>query len=267
MRWLSILTAAPLLAAGSGCTKVSLPDITDLKIPGIYRIPIQQGNVLDDAALARLEPGMSKRKVSFLIGTPAVRDLFHVNRWDYVYTFQPGGGKREQRAISLYFDDDKLERIAGRINAPDPTRAKPKERVVVVPAQRRRRSFFGSLNPWSDDGPTVVPPREEVPVAGAAAPASAIPPADLPANKEPGNGPDSTADVGPGQAPVSQPPPIGSTQAEAQTSTATGDPAKAKSSTEPKVEKKSLFQRMTERLSIPPPAPQPGVVEEALGDR
>ncbi|RKZ36171.1 MAG: outer membrane protein assembly factor BamE, partial [Gammaproteobacteria bacterium] len=70
-------------------------------IPGVYRIDIQQGNVVTQDMLDRLETGMEKRKVRYLLGTPLIIDTFNSGRWDYLYSFQPGGGKRVQRRISL----------------------------------------------------------------------------------------------------------------------------------------------------------------------
>jgi len=145
--WIGVLFLAGLIS----CGKINIPDITDVNIPGVYRLDIQQGNVISAEDLARLEIGMTKGKVSHLIGTPAVRDVFHKDRWDYVYSFQKGGGKREQRAISVFFEREKLARIKGdtalwRAKAPKRTT----ERVVEVPPQSGPTSIIGALNPWSE---------------------------------------------------------------------------------------------------------------------
>ena len=44
------------------------------ELPGLYRIDIQQGNVVTQEMLAQLEPGMDKRRVRFVLGTPLVAD-------------------------------------------------------------------------------------------------------------------------------------------------------------------------------------------------
>lgn len=67
----------------------------------------------------QLRPGMTKRQVIFVMGTPLVRDPFHQDRWDYVYNFQPGGGQRVGERVTVYFANDELTRIAGDYQ-PDP---------------------------------------------------------------------------------------------------------------------------------------------------
>ena len=77
----------------------------------IYEQDIQQGNVLNDEMLNKLERGMSKTEVQYYIGTPLIEDPFHANRWDYYYTFREGGDDTaEHRIITLRFDE--LNRLA-----------------------------------------------------------------------------------------------------------------------------------------------------------
>jgi outer membrane protein assembly factor BamE len=77
-----------------------------------YRIDIRQGNYVDDAMLRQLQLGMTREQVRFALGSPLVADVFHSDRWDYLYRFQPGNGKKEkQRLISVFFSNDKLNRI------------------------------------------------------------------------------------------------------------------------------------------------------------
>ena len=79
----------------------------------VHTIDIQQGNVIDDDAVAQLKPGMSKRQVSFIMGTPLIRDPFHHDRWDYVYTLRPGNQSKitERDRVTLFFEDGRLSRI------------------------------------------------------------------------------------------------------------------------------------------------------------
>ena len=79
-----------------------------------YKIDIRQGNTLEEEIVDSLRIGMSKQQVVFLMGTPLVRDPFHTNRWDYVYTFKPGGGKMTSQHVCLYFDGDRLSKIDKR---------------------------------------------------------------------------------------------------------------------------------------------------------
>ena len=61
----------------------------------------------------QLRPGMTKRQVIFVMGTPLVRDPFHQDRWDYVYNFMPGGGIRGQERVSVFFEEDSLISFTG----------------------------------------------------------------------------------------------------------------------------------------------------------
>jgi len=106
-RWLFILPAATGLAA---CGVPSIPGITP------YRMEIQQGNFVTQDMVARLQPGMSREQVRLILGTPLLTDIFHADRWDYVYWREPvGGGSREQRRLAVFFSGDKLARLDGDV--------------------------------------------------------------------------------------------------------------------------------------------------------
>ncbi|EDN65498.1 SmpA / OmlA family protein [Beggiatoa sp. PS] len=92
----------------------------------VYKIDIRQGNLVTQEMLARLELNMPAKKVRLIMGTPLLVDVFHQNRWDYLYSFQPGGGQRTQRHISLYFDNNQLlAKIDGDIKIGKPRPQKP----------------------------------------------------------------------------------------------------------------------------------------------
>jgi outer membrane protein assembly factor BamE len=84
-----------------------------------YKIDIQQGNVLTQDMVAQLKPGLTKDQVRFILGTPVLMDMFHANRWDYVYRLQKGStGEVEMRQFSTFFDDsDQLIRVGGDVSA------------------------------------------------------------------------------------------------------------------------------------------------------
>ncbi len=83
------------------------------KLPGVYRPDIQQGNVVTQKMVNQLEPNMSKSQVKFILGTPLLIDVFHQNRWDYLYSMEPGNEERTQERITLFFEDDRLVRLEG----------------------------------------------------------------------------------------------------------------------------------------------------------
>jgi outer membrane protein assembly factor BamE len=78
-----------------------------------YKMDIQQGNVITQDMLARVQPGMTRSQVRFALGTPLVVDPFRGDRWDYVYLYSKHGIVTEQRRIVVVFKDDKLARIEG----------------------------------------------------------------------------------------------------------------------------------------------------------
>lgn len=127
---------------GTACSNVPL---------GVYRVDVQQGNVLTEEMLAQLTPGMEKRKVRFLLGTPILVDTFNQDRWDYIYTFARGGGTIEQRQVTLFFEDERLERIEGDVHRGDGSRkTMPGETLVLVPEERRSKGFMDALRPGLD---------------------------------------------------------------------------------------------------------------------
>lgn len=101
MRNLTTLLSVLLLAA---CAE----------FPGVYKIDIEQGNIITQEMIDQLRPGMTKRQVRYIMGTPLIQDTFSPERWDYLYSFQEGGGERTQERISLFFDEqDRLEFFTG----------------------------------------------------------------------------------------------------------------------------------------------------------
>ena len=111
----AFLASAAALAGLAGCGVPSIPGITP------YRMEIQQGNFVTQEMVSRLSPGMSKEQVRLALGTPLLTDIFNADRWDYVYYREPqGGGAREQRKLSVHFNDGKLARLDGDVVAKKP---------------------------------------------------------------------------------------------------------------------------------------------------
>lgn len=81
--------------------------------PGVYRINIPQGNIITQEMVDQLRPGLTKRQVTFILGTPLIRDTFDQDRWDYLYSYQPGGGERVQEKLTVFFENDALVRLDG----------------------------------------------------------------------------------------------------------------------------------------------------------
>ena len=78
----------------------------------VYRINIQQGNFLDQAAVEQVKPGMTRSQVRYLLGTPMVADSFNKERWDYIYYLKKGRTRHvDSRRVTVYFEDDKVARL------------------------------------------------------------------------------------------------------------------------------------------------------------
>ena len=141
MRKLLIFITALATVVSAGCSSFSesmnsvadaVPKALD-RAPFVYRPVIQQGNVVKQEQVNELRPGMSKRQVKFVLGTPMLNDVFHANRWDYVYTLGVGSRPHEIRRITVFFENDRLVRITGDIRPqPESERAEVKKEVVVT---------------------------------------------------------------------------------------------------------------------------------------
>ncbi|MCE6978526.1 MULTISPECIES: outer membrane protein assembly factor BamE [Pseudomonas] len=95
-------------------TFVGLLALAGCSFPGVYKIDIQQGNVVTQDMIDQLRPGMTRRQVRFIMGNPLLTDTFHADRWDYLYSLQPGGGERQQERISVIFNpNDQLVSLSG----------------------------------------------------------------------------------------------------------------------------------------------------------
>ncbi|MFO1289091.1 MAG: outer membrane protein assembly factor BamE [Nitrosomonas sp.] len=83
-----------------------------------YKIDIQQGNVVTEDMVEKLRLGMTRSQVRFVLGSPLITDVFHINRWDYVYSLAPSGRLSEKRRLSVFFDGDLLTHIEGDFKLP-----------------------------------------------------------------------------------------------------------------------------------------------------
>ena len=96
-----------LVASLSACGVVGFP--------GVYRINVEQGNIVTQEMVDQLKPGMSKRQVRFIMGTPLVEDTFNQNRWDYPYSIRNGGELLSESHVTVFFDGDSLVNVTGDV--------------------------------------------------------------------------------------------------------------------------------------------------------
>ena len=81
--------------------------------PLVYKLPKQQGNITDYKEVNKLELGMNKAQVKFIMGTPMAVNSFNTDRWDYPYTYKSPAGDMTRNQLTLFFEDGKLSKIDG----------------------------------------------------------------------------------------------------------------------------------------------------------
>ena len=110
----------------------------------VYKIDIQQGNLVSQDQVNQLRPGMSANQVRYVMGTPLLTDPFHPNRWDYVYSFQKGNGPRELLHLTLFFDaDERLTALQGDFRPkPGKELVAPEITTIEVPPRKIERGIF-----------------------------------------------------------------------------------------------------------------------------
>jgi outer membrane protein assembly factor BamE len=105
---------SPRIATAAAALLLSL-----LAVGCVYRMDIQQGNLLDAEQIEQVEVGMTRSQVRFLLGTPMVIDSFNPDRWDYVYRLQRGHKRKiDKHHLVVWFESDKVARIEELIPVP-----------------------------------------------------------------------------------------------------------------------------------------------------
>jgi outer membrane protein assembly factor BamE len=99
------LLSALLLLSANGCS--------NLEFPWVYRLKIDQGNIITQEMVDQLKPGMSRDQVKFVMGSPLIVDPFHQDRWDYVYTLRDAKGKSTRQGLTVLFANDTLSGLSG----------------------------------------------------------------------------------------------------------------------------------------------------------
>ena len=71
--------------------------------PGVYKINVQQGNIITQDMLDTLKPGMTKKQVYFVLGKPVIDNVFNPDLENYIYTYQRAGGEIENQTIKIHY--------------------------------------------------------------------------------------------------------------------------------------------------------------------
>jgi len=83
--------------------------------PGVYKINVQQGNIVTNKELNALTEGMPRSQVHAVMGTPLMINPVDTSREYYVYTFQRAGGDVEEQRIIVYYDDDQFSHYEAQL--------------------------------------------------------------------------------------------------------------------------------------------------------
>ena len=109
----------------------------------IYKVDVQQGNLFDKATVDSLKPGMSKRQVLLVMGSPSVVSPFDQNTWHYVSTIRRGRNTMESKDLALYFKDDALAKMDGDYFPEDPDQ-------LIKDANKYKRQYPDEKRPDED---------------------------------------------------------------------------------------------------------------------
>ncbi|WP_186126898.1 outer membrane protein assembly factor BamE [Burkholderia gladioli] len=183
----SAITAAVAVAVVTlaGCS--SYDSVTQRIAQSItpYRITVVQGNFVSQEKASQLQAGMTREQVRALLGTPLLADMFHADRWDYLFYFKRGSTSVvQQRDLVVNFQNDRLASWSGAENLPseldlladidgDRRGKKKAKAAAAAPASAASASAAASAGAAAPAG-TPVPPDL---APAAAAPANPAPPA------------------------------------------------------------------------------------------
>ncbi len=165
----------------TGCS--SLPGVQYLSkfsFMSPYKMDIRQGNSFDEKQVDRLQLGMTHAQVQFIMGTPLISDVFHANRWDYIYSLQHDGKLVETHRVTLYFDQGKLTRIIKEFGGA-PVVIEAQTATEEAPATQAPATQAPATQTPATQAPATQAPASQVPVT----PATQVPVTQTPATQTP----------------------------------------------------------------------------------
>lgn len=109
-RWVRRTGLIVAFGALAACSSLQSSD-SFLGVITPYRIEVVQGNVVTREMAAAVRPGMSRTQVRDILGSPLLTDIFHADRWDYMFTIRRQGAEPQQRRVTAHFDGEQLARL------------------------------------------------------------------------------------------------------------------------------------------------------------
>ncbi len=109
-RVLMVLAPIALLSACGSISNMSLSKPETLfGLLQPYRVDVVQGNVITEEVMAQIQPGIGRMQVKEALGSPLLTDVFHQDRWDYVFSIRRQGVTDQQRRVTVFFKNDVVD--------------------------------------------------------------------------------------------------------------------------------------------------------------
>ena len=93
--------------------------LTSCGWPQLFQVIINQGNLVDDEMLGKLEVGMTESQVRYVMGTPLISATFYPDRWAYYTSITQGENVFTETKITLYFEEGLLVKWEGSLHGED----------------------------------------------------------------------------------------------------------------------------------------------------
>lgn len=103
--WAAALAACLL----SACVTQKADSFLGIITP--YKVEVVQGNVVTQEMAARLSNGLTREQVRNALGSPLLTDVFHADRWDYMFTIRRQGAQPQQRSVTIFFEADRVSKF------------------------------------------------------------------------------------------------------------------------------------------------------------
>jgi outer membrane protein assembly factor BamE len=89
--------------------------ISACSVPEVYKLTVQQGNIVTQDMLDELKPGMNQRQVAYIMGTPLIKSPYQENRWDYIYTLERRDQVVKSYKVTVFFSDKIYTHYEGEV--------------------------------------------------------------------------------------------------------------------------------------------------------
>jgi outer membrane protein assembly factor BamE len=106
MQWLKFVCLSLTLVLSAGCSN------------WLYRMPIPQGNFLEQKDIDKLRVEMTQEQVLYVLGKPIATDAFNDSKWYYVYLYNPGRDSEQRKELVIVFENKKVKAIEGDFEQP-----------------------------------------------------------------------------------------------------------------------------------------------------